>query len=135
MSLFLWKKSYETGAPEVDVQHRRLVGMINELSDAMMERQGQKAVAHVLDELTSYIELHFDTEEALMKKCSYPGLTRHSNQHILLTRQVLEFREKFRLEHEVQSKELLDFLCSWLKNHIMVDDKEFGEYLRKITKG
>ena len=131
MTLFLWKKSYNIGVPEVDAQHRRLVGMINELSDAMMDRHGQRTVPHILTELTDYIQLHFETEESYMQENQYPGIHQHKQMHIDLTRKVLDFREKAREGQEVKAKELLDFLCSWLKNHIMVEDKDFGAFILK----
>lgn len=135
MSLFLWKKSYETGMPDIDVQHRRLVGMINELSDAMLMQKGQRTVPHILEELVDYIQLHFSTEEAVMLKTSYPDMEEHSQAHLDLTRQVLEFKGRFDAEHELDSGELLNFLCEWLKNHIMVSDREFGKYVRSIKSG
>ena len=39
MPLFLWKKNYEIGIAEIDTQHRNLVGIINGLSDAMMNKK------------------------------------------------------------------------------------------------
>ena len=63
MTLFLWKRSYEIGIAEIDMQHRRLVGFINELSDAMMMQQGHRTIPHVIEELVEYIQLHFTTEE------------------------------------------------------------------------
>lgn len=132
MSLFLWKKSYETGIPDIDVQHRRLVGMINELSDAMLMQKGQRTVPHILEELVDYMQLHFSTEEAVMLKTSYPDMKEHCQAHLNLTRQVLEFKGRFDAEHELDSRELLNFLCEWLKNHIMVSDREFGKYVRSI---
>jgi hemerythrin-like metal-binding protein len=131
MTLFLWKKSYHIGVPEVDAQHRRLVGMINELSDAMMDRHGQRTVPHILAELSDYIQLHFETEESYMQENRYPGIHQHKQMHIDLTKKVVDFREKARQGQEVKAKELLDFLCSWLKNHIMVEDKEFGAFILK----
>ena len=65
MPLFLWKKSYEIGIDEIDNQHRKLVGIINELSDAMMVQKGYKAVPHILEQLTDYIQFHFTTEEEI----------------------------------------------------------------------
>ena len=129
MTLFLWKKSYDIGVPEVDAQHRRLVGMINELSDAMLDQHGQRTVPHILAELMDYIQLHFETEESYMQENGYPWIHQHKQMHIELTRKVLEFRENARSGQEVKAKELLDFLCSWLKNHIMVDDKAFGRFI------
>ncbi len=133
--LFLWKKSYEIGVAEIDMQHRRLVGMINELSDAMMERRGQRAVKHVLDELKDFIVEHFETEESVMEKSGYPDLPQHRIKHVELTRQVLEFREKARGDQQLEASELLDFLCDWLRNHMMVFDKEVGKYLKDFNRG
>lgn len=133
--LFLWKKSYEIGVAEIDMQHRRLVGMINELSDAMMERRGQRAVKHVLDELKDFIVEHFETEESVMEKSGYPDLPQHRIKHVELTRQVLEFREKARGDQQLEASELLDFLCDWLRNHMMVFDKEIGKYLKDFNRG
>lgn len=128
MPLFLWKKSYEIGLPEIDVQHRRLVGMINELSDAMLERKGQRAVPHILDELVDYIQLHFTTEESAMQARQYPALDQHSKAHLELTRKVLAYKDRYAREHDLNTPELLDFLCGWLKDHIMVSDKDFGRF-------
>lgn len=137
MPLFLWKKSYETGLAEIDVQHRRLVGMINELSDAMMERQGQRALPHVLEELVAYIQLHFTTEEEAMHVRNYPELDQHREAHLELTRKVLAFKDRYAREHDLDTREMLDFLCGWLKDHILVSDKAFGEYVRreKVLQG
>ena len=128
MPLFFWKKSYEINVPEIDMQHRQLVGLINELSDAMMVKQGHRALRHILEELVDYIQLHFTTEEAVMQKMNYPGLNEHSREHLDLTRQVLEFKERYLQDHDLKPSELLDFLCDWLKNHIMVNDKDFGKF-------
>jgi len=137
MPLFLWKKSYETGLAEIDVQHRRLVGMINELSDAMMERQGQRALPHVLEELVAYIQLHFTTEEEAMQARNYPDLDQHREAHLELTRKVMAFKDRYAREHDLDTREMLDFLCGWLKDHILVSDKAFGEYVQreKVLQG
>jgi hemerythrin len=133
--LFLWKKSYEIGLPDVDAQHRQLVSMINELSDAMMNQQGYRVVDQILDELTNYLHLHFETEENAMREHSYPGLYKHSKLHLDLTREVLKLRENARAGQEVKAKDLLDFLCSWLKNHILVEDKGFGDFMHRVNSG
>ena len=130
--LFLWKKSYELKIPEIDVQHRRLVGMINELSDAMMQQQGYRVVSHIIGEMVEYVELHFSTEETLMSEHGYPGFDDHHRVHLDLTNKVKEFKTQYESgEQDVSPQEILDFLCDWLRNHIMVDDKKFGEFLHK----
>ena len=135
MSLFLWKKSYEIGSPEIDMQHRRLVGLINELSDAMMNRQGYRAVPHVLEELLDYVQLHFSSEENLMHEMNYPGLNEHREEHLGMTGKILEFKGRCSRDNELDASELLRFLCEWLKHHINARDKEFGRYMRRVEMG
>lgn len=131
MSLFLWKKSYEIGIAEIDMQHRRLVGYVNELADAMMARQGHRAAPHVLEELVDYIQLHFTAEEKVMRETHYPQVEEHCREHLEMTGKILDFRTKFAIERALDPAELLNFLCDWLKNHIIVSDKDFGRYLRR----
>jgi len=135
MPLFLWKRSYEIGVAEIDVQHRRLVGFINELSDAMMVKQGHRAVPHVLEELIDYIQLHFTTEEELMQRVKYPALDEHCQEHLEMTKQILQFKARYYREQDLSPSELLGFLCEWLKVHILDSDKEFGGYQRRGAMG
>ena len=48
MLLFLWKKNYEIGIAKIDTQLRNLVGIINGLSDAMMNKKGYVIVTYIL---------------------------------------------------------------------------------------
>jgi len=135
MPLFLWKKSYEIKVPDVDVQHRRLVGMINELSDAMMLQSGQRTVPHILEKLVDYVQLHFTSEESLMEKIDYPDLEEHRQQHLEFTQKVLDFKVKHTCEKTLDTVELLNFLCDWLKMHILECDKAIGSYMRRVELG
>lgn len=135
MPLFLWKKSYELKIPELDMQHRRLVGLINELSDAMMMRKGQRTLPHILDELSEYVNLHFASEEKVMEEFKYPGTEEHVQEHQEFIKKVLEFKEVYSQDHELDTKELLDFLCDWLKNHIVVCDKAIAKHIQRVEMG
>lgn len=134
MSLFLWKKSYEINIPDIDMQHRRLVGLINELSDAMMARAGQRAAPHILSELVDYIQLHFSEEEKLMEKINFPELSNHRQQHLEFAQQVLDFKERYSSEHVVDTPGLLNFLCDWLKGHILENDKAIAYFIRQAER-
>jgi len=130
MQLFPWNEDYEIGITEIDKQHRHLVGIINQLSDAMIEQKGDEAVPQILKKLVDYIQLHFSTEEEFMHRGNYPALDTHSQEHHDMTREVLEFRKNYSRNHQVSPSELLGFLCEWLKNHILMSDKELGRFLK-----
>jgi hemerythrin len=135
MPLFLWKKSYELKIPEIDMQHRRLVGLINELSDAMMIRKGQRTIPHILDELAEYVVLHFASEEKVMKEFNYPGIDEHVREHREFTKRVTVYMQLYDQDRELNPKELLDFLCDWLRNHITVNDKAIAKHIRRVEMG
>ena len=67
MQLFPWQEDYEIGLVEIDRQHRHLVRLINELSDAMIAHKGHKTAPQSLEKLVDYIQLHFTTEEEVMR--------------------------------------------------------------------
>jgi len=131
MPLFLWKPSYEVDVPEIDMQHRTLVGMINELFDAMKEGEGGTVLAHVLDGLMHYVQEHFTTEERLMSAHAYPGYDGHIEEHLNFTCRVLQLREEWREGKAVVMSELMKFMCDWLTSHITKSDKAFGNYLKE----
>ena len=130
MQLFPWDDSYEIGMTEIDRQHRQLVDIINELSDAMIDQKGDKTVPQILQKLVDYIQLHFTTEEEIMRRGNYPALDKHCQEHLEMIGKVLEFRKNYSKNHEVSPSALLGFLCDWLKNHILVSDKEYGRFLK-----
>lgn len=131
MPLFIWKPSYEIGVNAIDMQHRQLVGMINELYEAMKVGHGQDAVVHVLHELVDYVQLHFNTEEEIMRDHYYPGLEEHVLEHLELTRHVMDFAEEQRTGQRIKTIDLMNFLRDWLTEHITVRDKKFGEFLQR----
>ncbi len=134
MSLYLWNKNYEIGVTEVDNQHRKLVGMINDLSDAMMDKKGYLAIPHTLEQLGDYVQLHFTTEEEVMRDSKYPALEEHTREHLDLTKRFLEYKRAYSLDHESRPGKLLDFLRDWLKNHILESDKKIGNFIKTLKE-
>ena len=132
MPLFLWKKSYEIGIAEIDTQHRNLVGIINELSDAMMNQKGYTVVPHILEKLVDYIQFHFTTEEEIMRETKYPALDEHCQEHLAMTTKVIEFKRDYAKNHEINVVEVLNFLCDWLKEHIVVSDKKLKAHIQTM---
>ena len=132
MPLFIWKPSYEINVPEIDLQHRRLVGLINELYEAMKEARGQSVLDHILDELQLYIQEHFETEERYMQNYHYPEFANHQEEHRSLGTQVIALQELREQGEKISTPDLMSFLCTWLREHLVSADKDFGHYLRQM---
>lgn len=124
-----WSDKLETGVKEADDQHKKLVGLINDLYDAMKQGKGREVIDKVLDELVKYAWYHFTTEETLMSKYGYPELQAHKREHEAFKAKIKEFLEKKAKGEITLSVEVISFLKDWLVKHIMGTDKKYGPFL------
>lgn len=133
MAYIEWFDKLSTHINEVDLQHQKLISLLNELYDSLRKGAAKSAVDQVLDELVRYAIYHFNTEEALMTKYAYPGYEFHKKEHESFKASIQEFLEK-EAKRKVISIDLLLFLKDWLIKHIIVVDKKMGAYLFKKLK-
>lgn len=125
MALFVWDDKFSVNVKEIDEQHKRLIGMINELHDGMKSGSGKTALAPVLKRLIDYTMYHFSTEERYMVQHKYPGELAHKAEHKKFTDKVIDFHKKFESGSLAVTHEVMTFLRDWLTNHIMVTDKKY----------
>jgi hemerythrin len=130
MSFIQWNDELSVGIPSIDQQHRKLIAMINQLSDAMAQGKGRDMVQPVLKMLSDYAVSHFQTEEALFAKHEYPDRYAHANEHNRFANQVAAFQQQYIAGSAPLSVELLDFLRRWLLSHIMGSDKKYAPHLK-----
>jgi hemerythrin-like metal-binding protein len=129
MPLFIWKPSYDTGIPEIDYDHRQLVGLINELYEAMTQNHGYEIVNRILDRLLEYAQHHFATEESFMRAGKYPQIATHEGEHQRFCDEVAAMDAGRRAGKQPLSTEMMSFLCEWLRDHVTTSDKEMGRFL------
>src|SRR5262245_50466130 len=128
--MFEWKAQYSVGISSIDGQHQNLFGVARELYQAMNAGQGKAVMAGILDRLVQYTVVHFAQEERLMQECGYPELPKHRLEHELLTKQVLAFQKDYEAGRVAMSVQLLQFLKSWLEQHIQAEDRAYAPYLK-----
>lgn len=130
MSFMAWSDEYCLCMEKVDDQHRHLFELVNKLHDSVINALEQNAMGEILDELIDYTVYHFETEEEMFRKHNYPKLESHKEEHDKLIKEVLELQEKF-YKHEVTiTYDVLNFLCSWVKDHTTETDMEYVEFLK-----
>ena len=129
MALIDWSDDYSVKVREMDDQHKKLIGMINDLHEAMKSGKGKEAVEKILNGLVDYVGMHFSAEENLMKTHGFPEYMQQKAQHAELTKQVLDFQNKFHSGQAVLTVEVMSFLKDWLVVHIKGSDKKYGPFL------
>ena len=128
MALITWTNALSVGVKEIDAQHQRLVGLINDLHDARKAGKGKDVLGEILKALAEYTVYHFGTEETMFKETGYPGSLSHQAEHKQLTQEVLEIKRKFEAGQTVVTIELMEFLRNWLNDHIKGSDKKFTAF-------
>ncbi len=136
MPIVTWDGSLETGIKEIDVQHKRLFEMINNLDRKMNDPDAdQVTFLSTLDGMKQYARIHFRTEEELLESCGYPRLDVHRNAH----REFVSKTEDLALRSGAEDLrslfgDSLTFLLTWIVRHIKTEDQKYVPFVRKTMK-
>ena len=136
--MFAFTDKYKTGIEMVDDEHRRLFEIIAETKDVIDSEFLADKYDHImnlLNQLREYTEFHFKDEEVLMEKIGYPRLEVQKRAHAAFVERLVEidFKDLDNMDDNQQEYllELIQFLISWLSNHILGEDKKIGDFIVK----
>lgn len=125
-----WSADLSVKVPSIDEQHKQLVVLVNRLHNAMQSGESSSVMKSVFMELAKYTVSHFQYEEKLFDQFDYENTTAHKEKHQGLVSQVQELQSKFENEAGfLVGMEVMEFLRSWLVDHIMVEDKMYSNCL------
>jgi hemerythrin len=130
MAVLDWSNELDTGVYEIDLQHRSLVNIANQLHDAIKAGRAERTIEWMLEELALYTKFHFETEEAYMRRYGLDDLQRHRVEHAELLSGIKRFRRKMKAGDERVQDDVLDFLSGWLEKHLKGADRDFGIEVR-----
>lgn len=131
MSLIKWNDSLSVNVVRIDQEHKKLVGMINELTDAMKAGRGKDVLGKILDGLISYTASHFQLEEKYFQQVKYPDAAAHKQEHAAFVHKITEFKKEFDAGRVTVSVNILQFLSKWLQNHIKGTDQKYSTFFNE----
>ncbi len=125
-------KDLETGNAIIDNEHSELFKAVNNIVDACSKGQGRKIMESAIQFLLSYVELHFSHEEQLQKESNYPDIKMHKLFHENYKKTLKDIA----LEIPSDNPSITDLVklnshIAVLINHIRVEDKKLGTYLKQ----
>lgn len=134
MALITWNDGLCVGVTEIDRQHKKLIGMINELDEATRAGHGRELIGEIVDGLIIYTATHFRLEEKYFSEFEYADGDVHKAEHGVFLDKV----DKLAAELDSASAErrqsaisdLLDFLGMWWKFHILETDMKYAKLFR-----
>lgn len=133
-----WSPHFDTGFPEIDTQHRKLVAEINELARQLSRGDTPMLIERRIARLVKYAKLHFLTEEAMWasRLAGDAALAAHRRHHAEFLPGLLELRTRVRgLSNDEGADALLDFLVRWLAAHILKEDHLLARIWLAVGEG
>ncbi len=128
---FKWTTQYSVNNELLDVQHRMLFTIINDLNTYIIKGQGVEKVEEILNKMSAYATLHFRTEEDLLIKSNYTEYKKHKASHDNFKKQIFKStKEIIDNKNEETVVEIHRFLVNWLSSHILDEDVKYSELLK-----
>lgn len=118
-----WTAELAVGISEIDDQHRHLYSLLADFYTNLQKGAGRDVLAKMLEDLMTYAEGHFITEEAYLK--DHPDLTQHRQQHYGFIKQMNQFERDYLLGNISLSIDMVNFVINWLEEHISGTDKKY----------
>jgi len=129
----VWSDDYSVDFPAIDEQHKKLVGITNDLLKGCKGGSSVNKMDFMLafSKASEYAITHFRDEEDFMKKANYPDFDNHKKEHENFLAEVKNSFTRFKESDEAPIG-LAVFLKKWLLNHIAVKDKLYTPYVKKL---
>ncbi len=126
-----WDPALETGDQVVDAEHRDIYELVCEMERAIETGQDRGVVDGALARILKYARVHFDHEEALMERSSYPDLEHHRGLHQEFAATAASLSDDYLHGVNVSARGLTEFMQAWLVNHIDVEDRKLVDHIRR----
>jgi hemerythrin len=126
-----WDEGLGTGVGAMDTEHRLQVSLVNTLEEILRRDQDLAAADRTLDQLVDFSNVHFHSEELMMRLYSYPQYELHAQAHAKLLDQLRSIRERYDRGARGEALEIVTELRGWLVNHIRSMDQAFAVWLAR----
>jgi len=138
IDIFPWDDNFDTGIEVVDMQHRKLVQLLNRLATLVAYQSTKEELNAIFDELTEYTLYHFETEESIWHK--YLDVDPLFDEHQVVHQSFVDTVQRLKNGQDLKplselADEALGFLARWLASHILEGDRHMAYVVKALQKG
>ena len=129
MVLIEWKDEFSVGVPDVDHEHRQLVGLINELHAALSAKDPDFTVMDFLGEIYAHVSAHFALEEKIMRERNYDQFEDHKRDHERLLDELRDIMDNYEENAYFSDAEFAAHVEHWFSEHFRTRDARLHRHL------
>ncbi len=122
--MFEWKEEYNTGVGEIDLQHKTLFGLLQQLNDSHQKPNSKEQTKECIKYVDDYIKMHFSFEEGCMHASKCPAALQNKSQHQAFIKDYSKLRDELEKSDFSQegAKQLCMMIAKWFIKHILSID-------------
>lgn len=129
---FKWTSYYKINNEIIDKEHKALF----EMAAKVLDYHGTDIKTHIrltINELYTYMKIHFEHEEEYMAKINYSELEHHKELHKKIILQMNDFIKTLPDIKIVDfERKLIEYIDIWLINHILFDDRKIIKFKSRL---
>lgn len=127
-----WSSKYSVGIGIIDEQHKRIILMINKIIKEKDANTNSEVISELITRMMQYSQEHFKTEENLLIEHDYPYFETHKSEHTAYNKKTVAFTIATPAGIEDVPQNMKEFLITWWKKHILVEDMKYKDFFSKI---
>ena len=118
------------GEKSIDAEHDLQMQLLDSLAQAIQRGGELSPMKYILEQFIEFSDMHFLSEQLVMRLHGYPGYEPHLEDHTRLMKKVREIRANLMKGEHEPSLMLVKELREWLIQHIASEDAAFGTFLK-----
>ena len=128
-----WNSGLALGIKQIDDDHKKLLTIINKLSELPGKGDSKVTAEEIMDELENYVKIHFQREEKIFQKLNCSISKEHVDGHANFFNELSDIRKKVLNGNEEDRKEIVNYLTNWLIHHIVDEDMKHIQALQQCN--
>ncbi|MFL5262511.1 MAG: bacteriohemerythrin [Anaeromyxobacteraceae bacterium] len=126
-----WDENIGTGVNSMDAEHRLQVSLVNAIEELVRSGRDPELTGKTTAQLVDFTNVHFLSEELMMRLYSYPQHDAHNLEHARLIEQVADIQRQVASGESAAALEGIAALHDWLTQHIRSMDQAFALWCAK----
>jgi len=121
-----------SGIGAIRTEHQVQIGLLRALEQVLRDGDRNGNAAEVLEQLKVFTNVHFLSEQLLMRLHGYADYETHCQEHEALLEVLDSVQKSFELQSASERKSKLDVFADCLKRHIASSDDALERFVSTI---